>query len=107
MRRHRACGPVTRSHAGSRSGGYHHREGAAGHTLDCGKTVTGFSHAEGAAGGWIRVSPCLVEAMLTANDGDYQKGADWASFVVTDGQLVTGQTPASSEAAARKLLSLL
>ena len=37
----------------------------------------------------------------------YQKGDDWASFVVIDGKLVTGQNPASSEEAARKLLSLL
>ncbi|HZL36761.1 MAG TPA: hypothetical protein VFC78_15690 [Tepidisphaeraceae bacterium] len=49
----------------------------------------------------------LVEDMLTENGGHYQKGKDWASFVVTDGKLVTGQNPASSQAAARKLLTLL
>ena len=47
------------------------------------------------------------EIRLNANGGNYQKGADWASFVVTDGKLVTGQNPASSEEAARKLLDLL
>jgi putative intracellular protease/amidase len=45
--------------------------------------------------------------MLTSNGGQYEKGADWASFVVTDGKLVTGQNPASSEDAAQKLLALL
>ena len=45
--------------------------------------------------------------MLKSNDGNYQKGDDWASFVVTDGKLVTGQNPASSAEAARKLLALL
>jgi putative intracellular protease/amidase len=45
--------------------------------------------------------------MLKADGGNYEKGADWASFVVTDGKLVTGQNPASSEDAARKLLGLL
>ncbi len=51
--------------------------------------------------------PFLVEDMLKANGGKYQKGADWGSFVVVDGKLVTGQNPASSEEAARKLLALL
>ena len=45
--------------------------------------------------------------MLIANGGAYRKGDDWASFVVTDSKLVTGQNPASSEEAARKLLTLL
>ncbi len=35
-----------------------------------------------------------------------EKGPDWG-FVVVDGNLVTGQNPASSEAAAKKLLKLL
>ena len=51
--------------------------------------------------------PFLVEDMLKANGAAYEKGEDWASFVVTDGTLVTGQNPASSEEAARKLLALL
>ena len=41
------------------------------------------------------------------NGGRYEKGADWSSFVVIDGNLVIGQTPASSEEAAQKLLKLL
>ena len=36
-----------------------------------------------------------------------QKAADWVSFVVTDGNLVTGQNPASSRAGAQALLKLL
>jgi len=57
--------------------------------------------------GLTDVVPFLVEDMLKANGGKYEKGADWASFVVTDGKLVTGQNPASSEEAARKLLQLM
>lgn len=37
----------------------------------------------------------------------HQKGDDWASFMVADGKLVTGQNPASSEAVAHKLLSFM
>ena len=57
--------------------------------------------------GLTEVVPFLVEDMLIANGGAYVKGDDWASFVVVDGKLVTGQNPASSEEAARKLLDLL
>jgi putative intracellular protease/amidase len=45
--------------------------------------------------------------MLKERGGKYEKGKDWSSFVVTDGKLVTGQNPASSEEAARRLLKLL
>jgi len=39
--------------------------------------------------------------------GIYSKGDVWASYVLTDGLLITGQNPASSEAAAEALLSKL
>jgi putative intracellular protease/amidase len=37
----------------------------------------------------------------------YSKKEDWASYVVKDGMLITGQNPASSEAVAHELLELL
>lgn len=82
-------------------------KGADGKPLVSGKKITGFTNSEEEAVGLTEVVPFLVEDMLTANGGEYHKGADWASFVVTDGKLVTGQNPASSEEAARKLLHLL
>lgn len=72
-----------------------------------GKQVTGFTNSEEEAAGLTSVVPFLVEDMLTANGGIYSKMADWAPYVVTDGNLVTGQNPASSEAAAQTLLSVL
>lgn len=81
--------------------------GADGKPLVSGKTVTGFTNTEEESAGLTDVVPFLVEDMLKANGGSYRKGADWAPFVVTDGKLVTGQNPASSEEAARKLLHLL
>jgi len=39
--------------------------------------------------------------------GLYEKAADWESFVITGGRLVTGQNPGSSKAAAEALLKLL
>ncbi|QFS84014.1 Putative cysteine protease YraA [Roseivivax sp. THAF40] len=86
---------------------FKHPKGADGKPLVAGKTVTGFTNTEEEGVGLTDVVPFLVEDMLKANGGSYEKGDDWASFVVTDGKLVTGQNPASSEEAARKLLAML
>jgi putative intracellular protease/amidase len=86
---------------------FKHPKGSDGKSLVSGKTVTGFTNTEEEGAGLTKVVPFLVEDMLKTNGGNYQKGDDWASFVVTDGKLVTGQNPASSEEAARKLLALL
>jgi putative intracellular protease/amidase len=84
-----------------------HVKAADGSALVKGKKVTGFTNTEEDAVGLTKVVPFLVEDMLKANGGEYTKGADWQSYVVTDGKLVTGQNPASSEAGAQALLKLL
>ena len=86
---------------------FKHTKGTDDKPLVSGKTVTGFTNTEEEAVGLTDVVPFLVEDMLKTNGGTYKKCDDWASFVVTDGKLVTGQNPASSEEAAHKLLSLL
>jgi len=82
-------------------------KGGDGQPLVKGRAVTGFTNSEEAAVGLTQVVPFLVEDMLTANGGRYSKGADWGSYVLTDGTLVTGQNPASSREAAEALLGLL
>jgi len=84
-----------------------HVKAADGSPLVKGKKVTGFTNTEEDAVGLSQVVPFLVEDMLKKNGGEYSKGADWQSYVVTDGKLVTGQNPASSEAGAEALLKLL
>lgn len=86
---------------------FKHPKGKDGQPLVSGKTVTGFTNTEEEAVGLTEVVPFLVEDMLKANGGSYEKGADWASFVAIDGKLVTGQNPASSEEAAKKLLTVI
>ena len=84
-----------------------HAKGPDGAPLVRGRTVTGFTNTEEAAVGLTDVVPFLVEDMLKANGGHYEKKADWADHVIIDGNLITGQNPASSEAAARAVLALL
>lgn len=84
-----------------------HVKGTDGQPLVKGRKVTGFTNSEEVAVGLTDVVPFLVEDMLQERGGHYEKGADWGVYVVTDGKLVTGQNPASSEEAAKKLLALL
>ncbi|HCN70815.1 MAG TPA: type 1 glutamine amidotransferase domain-containing protein [Pusillimonas sp.] len=86
---------------------FRHTKGADGKSLVSGRRVTSFANTEEAAVGLTDIVPFLVEDMLKANGGLYEKGQDWDAHVVVDGKLVTGQNPASSEAAARQLLKLL
>lgn len=71
------------------------------------RKVTGFTNTEEDGVQLTDVVPFLVEDMLVANGGHYSKGDDWAAYVVRDGNLVTGQNPASSMPAAEQLLDVL
>jgi putative intracellular protease/amidase len=84
-----------------------HPKGADGKSVVNGKSVTGFTNSEEAAVGLTDVVPFLVEDMLKQNGGLYSKGADWLPYVTTDGLLISGQNPASSEPAAKALLLAL
>jgi putative intracellular protease/amidase len=78
-----------------------------GDPLVKGKAVTGFSDTEEEAVGLTKVVPFLLEDEMKKLGGHYSKGADWGSYVKQDGLLITGQNPASSEAAAKLLLETL
>ncbi len=84
-----------------------HPKGANGKSVVDGKAVTGFTNTEEQAVGLTDVVPFLVEDMLRQNGGTYSKLEDWQPYVVTDGLLITGQNPASSDPAAKALLKLL
>ncbi|TYP93803.1 putative intracellular protease/amidase [Fodinibius salinus] len=72
-----------------------------------GRKVTGFSNEEEEAVGLTEVVPFKVEDMLTENGGIYSKADSWESYALEDGNLITGQNPASSELVAKKMLSQL
>ena len=84
-----------------------HPNGPNGASVVQGKAVTGFTNTEEAAVGLTDVVPFLVEDMLKKNGANYSKLEDWHPHVVTDGLLITGQNPASSEPVAKALLEKL
>jgi putative intracellular protease/amidase len=72
-----------------------------------GKTVTGFTNGEEAAVDLTKVVPFLVEDELMRLGAIFSKVKNWGVHTVIDGQLVTGQNPASSGPAAKLLLEVL
>ncbi len=78
-----------------------------GSPLVKGKQVTGFTNTEEAAVELTDIVPFLVEDELKAKGALFKRIEDWASYVVTDGLLITGQNPASSAAGATALLQAL
>ncbi len=84
-----------------------HPKGTDGKSVVHDKSVTGFTNTEEEAAGLTRVVPFLVEDMLKEKGGNYSKAGDWQPYVVSDGLLITGQNPASSEPAAQALLKML
>jgi len=84
-----------------------HVKDSQGNPLVRGKRVTGFSNSEESLTQLTEVVPFMVQDMLKTNGGIYSKSDDWASHVEVDGNLVTGQNPASSQAAAEAIIELL
>jgi putative intracellular protease/amidase len=78
-----------------------------GHLAVAGRAATGFANTEEQAVGLTKIVPFLVEDMLRKSGALYSKGDDWQPYVVTDGLLITGQNPASSQPAAKALLDKL
>lgn len=71
------------------------------------RAVTGFSNEEEAAVQLTEVVPFLLEDALKTKGGNYSRGDNWQPYAVTDGVLITGQNPASSEPVAQAVLEQL
>lgn len=81
--------------------------GRDGEYLVKGKRVTGFTNTEEEAMGLTKVVPFLLEDRLKERGGIFSKTDNWIPYVQVDGNLVTGQNPASSGPGAEALLKLL
>ncbi|CAA9888488.1 Dimethylallyltransferase [Candidatus Methylobacter favarea] len=84
-----------------------HARAPDGSPLVKGKPVTGFSNSEEAAVQLADIVPFLVEDELIRKGGNYSKADNWQPYVITDGNLITGQNPASSAPAAVEVLRKL
>ena len=82
-------------------------ETANGEPLLRGRKVTAFSNSEESAVGLAEIVPYLLEDELQKQGASYHRAGDWASNVVVDGRLITGQNPASSAATARAVVAAL
>ncbi|KAJ9115804.1 hypothetical protein QFC22_004945 [Naganishia vaughanmartiniae] len=75
-----------------------------GKPLVSGKKFTGFSNDEEEAVGMTKDVPFLLETSLRDLGGKYEKAPEaWAPWVVVDGNLYTGQNPASAGPLAQRI----
>ena len=80
-------------------------ENAPGGSPFAGRTMTGFSNDEERAAGLADKAPWLLESRLVALGAEYDKAPEpWASHVIVDGNLYTGQNPSSSKELAERLV---
>jgi putative intracellular protease/amidase len=71
-----------------------------------GRKMTGFANSEEEISGLSAKAKWLVETRLVELGADYSKAPEpFASYVVVDGQLYTGQNPASSVAVAERIVA--
>jgi putative intracellular protease/amidase len=75
-----------------------------GDPLVKGRGITGFSNREEKLMGLGETPPFLLETKLISLGADYRAGADFSSYVVVDGNIITGQNPGSSVETAIRLL---
>jgi putative intracellular protease/amidase len=80
---------------------------ASGAPLIAGRAVSGFSNSEELAVNGTSLVPWFIEDEMRRLGGQYSRAADWSPHVVVDGNLITGQNPASSTEAAQKVLNAL
>lgn len=78
-----------------------------GKPLVADKTITGFTDSEERAVALDHAMPFLLESKLRELGGKFIGKDDFVAHAVHDGKLVTGQNPASSEPAAKRVLELL
>jgi putative intracellular protease/amidase len=79
----------------------------AGKPLVDGRKVTGFTDDEEADDRLTKVVPFLVEDELLGLGAIFCKIKNWGVYTVADGQLITGQNPASSGPVATLLINTL
>ncbi|MCZ4245071.1 type 1 glutamine amidotransferase domain-containing protein [Pedobacter punctiformis] len=78
-----------------------------GEPLVKGKKISAFTNTEEVAGKSTAETPYSLEDMLKEKGADYVRTEDWKPFAIADGNLITGQNPASAELVGKKILEAL
>jgi putative intracellular protease/amidase len=78
-----------------------------GEPLIKGKQISAYSNSEEIAGKTTDEVPFPLEDMLKEKGANYVKGEDWKPYAVADGNLITGQNPASAGLVAEKIIAAL
>lgn len=84
-----------------------HTKNSDGSPLVKGKQVTCFTNSEEQAVELTQVVPYLVEDMLCEKGGIFTRADDFSENLAVDGNLITGQNPASSGVVAQAILAQL
>ncbi len=71
------------------------------------KRVTGFTNDEEHTVKLDKTVPFLLEDKMKELGGNFEKTENFKPFIVSDGQIITGQNPASSLLAARRVVEVL
>jgi putative intracellular protease/amidase len=80
---------------------------AEGQWLFKGRRLTSFTDEEETQTGLAANAPWLLGERLRLAGARYESGAAWSSYVIVDGNLVTGQNPASSAEVANAVITEL
>jgi putative intracellular protease/amidase len=80
---------------------------AKGDWLFKGRTMTSFSDEEEVELGTADNAAWLLADTLRKSGANYEKGPNWSAYVVRDGNLLSGQNPASSAPLAEAVLAAL
>jgi putative intracellular protease/amidase len=80
---------------------------ADGKSILFGKRVNAFTNEEETAVGLMDVVPFHLETRMRELGGVFEHGPMWQAYAVRDGQLITGQNPASSAMVAQLVVDAL
>ncbi len=72
-----------------------------------GRNITSFTNSEEVAVGLDHVVPFMLETRLREQGGIFSLKENFASYVVADGNLITGQNPPSSKATVAALIEFI
>lgn len=78
-----------------------------GKYLIAGKNITGFTNTEELLSGNYKKVPFLNEKVAKKHGANFKKGRPFASHVIKDGRIITGQNPQSPKAVADELIKAM